>query len=216
MRLFSPNDKKKTDPAAGIRAVRRSLSYIIRVILLTIAGVLVCVLAFFEAERLSNLYILATEGMSLRADAILGETVEQDALREYFMLICLNEDSALTAGTYAPYTVSDHDYDLSIEKISVLPWASTASVTAVETVNVKGGLTSSDDTAHDPVIPAWQTVRYRIDFVNVGTRWYISSLTVLDTNPAGKVLLTPDPHMSPLPMATPTPTPLPDIEVIDQ
>lgn len=214
MQLFSPKDKKKADPARGLRTARRSLAFIIRVIVLVLVGVLVCILAFFEAERLSNLYILSTEGMSLRCSAILGESVEQDTLRDYFMLICLNNDEALTAGTYSGYTVTDHDYELNIEKISVLPWAATASVTAVETVSLKGAAAGSD--ASDAVLPPWEPVRYRIDFVNVGSRWYISSLAVLEKDPEGAVLLTPDPNATPLPMASPTPTPLPDIEVVSE
>lgn len=214
MQLFSPKDKKKAGPARGLRTARRSLAYIIRVILLTLVGILVCVLAFFEAERLSNLYVLSTEGMSLRCSAILGEPVEQDALRDYFMLVCLNNDEALASDTYAGYTVTDHDYELAIEKISVLPWASTASVTAVENVSVKGTAAGSDTEGAD--LPPWESVRYRIDFVNGGTRWYISAITVLERDPEGKPLHTPDPNATPLPMATPTPTPIPDIEVVEE
>ena len=215
MRLFSPRDRVKKDPAYGIRAARRSLSYIIRVILLVLCGLLVCVLGFFEAERLSNLYILVTEGLSLRCDAILNEDVEQDDLLQYFLLICLEEDEALSAGTYDAYTISDHDYALTVEKISVLPWASTASVVVRESVTVKGALTASSDTATQEA-PAWEDTRYRVSFVNVGTRWYISSLETLEGAVTEEPLMTPDLSRTPLPMATATPTPIPDIEIITE
>ena len=135
--------------ARGIRAARRTLMYIVRVMLLLVVGALVCVLAFLTAERMSNLYILVTEGMSLRAEYILTDDVEMSELEEYFLLTHL----------------SDHP------------------------------------------LPSWPSRRYRIRFVNTGSRWYIAELEVVEENPAVEPLRTPDPNSTPLPMATPTPTP---------
>ena len=86
--------------ARGIRAARRTLMYIVRVMLLLLAGALVCALAFLTAERMSNLYILSTEGMSLRAESILTDDVEPGELEEYFLLAFLADDTALTADAY--------------------------------------------------------------------------------------------------------------------
>lgn len=199
--------------ARGIRAARRTLMYIVRVMLLLLAGALVCALAFLTAERMSNLYILSTEGMSLRAESILTDDVEPGELEEYFLLAFLADDTALTADAYRDYTVSSYDYDLSIERISVLPWTATATVTAVETVTVRGAFDSDKlaegETQSDHPLPAWPVRRYRIRFVNTGSRWYISALELVEEDPHVEPLRTPDPNMTPLPMATPTPTPEP-------
>ena len=181
--------------------------------LLLLAGALVCALAFLTAERMSNLYILSTEGMSLRAESILTDDVEPGELEEYFLLAFLADDTALTADAYRDYTVSSYDYDLSIERISVLPWTATATVTAVETVTVRGAFDSDKlaegETQADHPLPAWPVRRYRIRFVNTGSRWYISALELVEEDPQVEPLRTPDPNMTPLPMATPTPTPEP-------
>ena len=208
----------------GIRAARRTMMYIVRVMLLAVVGVMACVLAFFTAERMANLYILATEGMSLRAAYILDQDAEMSELEEYFMLTYLAGDDALTANTNSDYNISSYGYDLAIEKISVLPWTATATVTAVETVSVKGTFDKEKllegETVEDHPLPAWPARRYRIQFVNTGTRWYIAGLELVEENPAVEPLRTPDPNQSPRPMATPTPTPeltptpIPRIEVI--
>lgn len=208
----------------GIRAARRTMMYIVRTMLLVVVGVLVCVLAFFTAERMANLYILATEGMSLRAAYILDQDAEMSELEEYFMLTFLAEDDALTADVYADYKISSYDYDLAIEKISVLPWTATATVTVVETVSVKGTFDKEKlqegETADDHPLPDWPARRYRMQFVNTGVRWYIAGLELVEENPLVEPLRTPDPNRSPRPMATPTPTPaltptpVPNIEVV--
>lgn len=199
--------------ARGIRVARRTLMYIVRVMLLLVVGALVCVLAFLTAERMSNLYILVTEGMSLRAEYILTDDVEMSELEEYFLLTHLSEDEALTADAYANYSISSYDYDLTTEGISVLPWTATGTVTAVETVTVRGSYDSEKlgegETQADHPLPSWPSRRYRIRFVNTGSRWYIAELEVVEENPAVEPLRTPDPNSTPLPMATPTPTPTP-------
>lgn len=204
--------------AQGIRVARRTLMYIVRVLLMIVVGVLVCVLAFFTAERVSNLYILSTEGMSLRASYILDQDTEMRDLEEYFLLTFLSEDEALTADAYADYSISSYDYDLNIESISVLPWTATATVTAVETVLVKGAYDSEKlqegETQEDHPLPDWPVRRYRIRFVNTGSRWYIAALDLVEENPEVEPLRTPDPNLTPRPMATPTPTPAPTATVL--
>jgi len=208
------NERKTEDKVTrGIRAARRTLAYIIRVMLFSIIGVLLCALAFLTAERMANLYILSTEGMSLRASYILEQDVEMSELEDYFLLTYLTEDETLPARTYKNYNISSYDYNLKIEKISVLPWTATATVTAIEDVSVKGVFDSSKllegETIDKYPLPEWPSRRYEIKFLNTGTRWYIADLVVVEENPAVEPLRTPDPNMTPRPMATPTPTPEP-------
>ena len=125
--------------ARRLRVARRSMTYVVRTLLLIILACIVCIGAFLTAERMSNLYILASEGMALRADCVIADGARND-LEEYFTLTFLDNDPAMSDTTYANYTITSYNYDLTIEKISVLPWSMTATVTAVERVTLKGNI----------------------------------------------------------------------------
>ena len=83
---------------------------------------ILCIGAFLTAERYSNLYILTSEGMALRAECVFADGARND-LEEYFTLSFLQSDPAMSDATYANYTITDYNYDLTIERISVLPWS---------------------------------------------------------------------------------------------
>jgi len=193
-----------------LRTARRSMAYIVRTIMVLIAVILLSALAFLTAERMSNLYILTSEGMALRAECVLSDG-DRETLEEYFLLTCISEDVRLNGNDYANYTVSSYNYDLAIEGITVMPWAATATVTVVETVSVKGSidadLIEENKTAADYPLPAWETARIKLHYVNTGERWYVSELETLETNPDAAALRTPDMSQKVLPMATPTPSP---------
>ncbi len=193
-----------------LRVARRSMLYIVRTLLLIIMAAILCIGAFMTAERYSNLYILTSEGMALRAECVFAEG-ERNDLEEYFTLSFLENDSALSDATYSNYTISDYNYDLTIERISVLPWSMSAVVTATERVSLKGSINADqlgeDQSADDFPLPEWTPRRYKIKFINVNSRWYISELTVVEENPDNSNLGTPDPNESPIPAATPTPKP---------
>jgi hypothetical protein len=148
--------------------------------------------------------------MALRAECVLADGSKND-LEEYFTLSFLAGDSAMSDTTYSNYTISSYNYDLTIEKISVLPWSMVATVTAVERVDIKGSINADQlgegETSGDYPVPEWTAARYRIKFINDNSRWYISELTVLEENPEASNLGTPDPNESPVPAATPTPKP---------
>jgi hypothetical protein len=196
--------------ARRLRVARRSMFYIVRTLLLIIMAAIFCIAAFLTAERMSNLYILASEGMALRAECVLADGARND-LEEYFTLTFLQNDSAMTDTTYSNYTISSYNYDLTIERVSVLPWSMSATVIATERVSLKGNINadqlSDGQNTSDYPPPDWTPKRYKISFINANSRWYISELAVLEENPDSSDLLTPDPNESPIPAATPTPKP---------
>ena len=205
----APRAKHSVKPAAsGLTIARRSAMYVVRTLLFVIMGLIICIAAFITAERYSNLYILTNEGMALRAECILADGAKND-LEEYFTLTLLENDRVSSDDTYANDTISSYNYDLTIEKIRVLPWSMTADVTAIERVSLKGSLNANqleeEQLTGDYPPPAWTPARYRIGFLNVNERWYINSLELLEENPAQSNLGTPDPNQSPIPAATPTP-----------
>lgn len=208
--------KPATRPAAvterdrKLHIATRSTMYVVRTLLFIIMGSIVCIAAFLTAERIANLYILTNEGMALRAECILADGAQND-LEEYFTMTYLDTDAALQDTTYDAFTVSSYNYDLSIKKLSVLPWSMTARVVVVERVSVKGSINASlleeGDSAENYPLPVWTPKEYALDFVNADGRWYINGLTVLAENPEVAQLGTPDPNREPIPAATPTPAP---------
>ena len=193
-----------------LRAARRSMMYVVRTLMLIILAAILCIGAFLTAERYSNLYILTSEGMALRAECVFADGARND-LEEYFTLTFLQSDPAMSDATYANYTITDYNYDLAIEKISVLPWSMSATVTATERVSLKGNINADqlgeDQNPADFPLPEWTPKRYKIKFINANARWYISEITLLEENPDSANLGTPDPNMTPILAATPTPKP---------
>ena len=193
-----------------LRAARRSMMYVVRTLMLIILAAILCIGAFLTAERYSNLYILTSEGMALRAECVFADGARND-LEEYFTLTFLQSDPAMSDATYSNYTITDYNYDLAIEKISVLPWSMSATVTATERVSLKGNINADqlgeDQNPADFPLPEWTPKRYKIKFINANARWYISEITLLEENPDSANLGTPDPNMTPILAATPTPKP---------
>ncbi|MBQ6426336.1 MAG: hypothetical protein IJJ92_06045 [Clostridia bacterium] len=205
----SKKEKIKQD-FLRLHIAKRTMVYIVRTILIVMVTFLLCALAFFTSERISNLYILASEGMSARAAVVFSKETDRSVLEEYFLPSCLARDEWLATDAYSNYTISSYSCNLDVKKVSVLPWSSTATLTAIEEVSVKGTVMTDKieegKTASDYPLPKWRGGKYEIDFVNDGERWYISDLKLLEEDPQEKPLNTPDLSKSILPMATPTPT----------
>lgn len=193
-----------------LRIARRSMMYVVRSLLLIILAAILCIGAFLTAERYANLYILTSEGMAIRAECVFADGARND-LEEYFTLTFLDNDPAMSDATYANYTITDYNYDLTIDRISVLPWSMSATVIATERVTLKGNINADQlgegQNPLDYPLPEWTPKRYKIKFINTNARWYISELTLLEENPDTSSLGTPDPNLSPIPAATPTPKP---------
>ena len=188
--------------------LRRALMYTCRTLLLACMGAVLCFGAFLTAERMANLYILTSEGLTLRMACILTDAPRND-LEEYFTLTFLENDAALRDNAYEGYTITGSNYDLTIERINVTPWSMSATVMVVERVTLKGGIDAAmlaeGERAVDYPLPQRPAARYKVRFLNKEGRWFISEMVLVETDPRTKLLGTPDPNRSPIPMATPTP-----------
>ena len=213
MATISKQKQKQAEEKAvrRLRIARRSTMYLVRTLLLITMGLILCIAAFLTAERVSNLYILTLEGMSLRADCIVADGEKND-LEEYFTLSFLQNDPAGDDTTYDHYTICSYNYDLSIKKISVLPWSVSATVVAVERMSLKGTVNadqlSEGESAEQYPIPQWVPAKYEIRFIQSNGRWFINELIKVQENPKDETVGTPDPNQTPIPAATPTPTPV--------
>ncbi len=168
---------------------RRSIWFVLRAVLIISAILGLAYAVFTEAMYISNLYIVTTEGMELRADTILhnGPASELD---QYFTADFLEEDELLNSGAYLEYAVDAYDYHYDLKGISVWPWSSTGSVTYIERIpNIRA--TAVSEEVQGPVTP-WVPMHYKVNLVKIEGRWLIDSLTVVEENPPEEVRPTPD------------------------
>lgn len=185
--------------------VNRSLKYVLCTVLILI-GVLAAGYFVFEMGlNGSNIYILATEGLQLRAECVLEEA-SKDTLLEYFTPDYLADDELFSQNTYSNYTISDFNYALEVEKLSVFPWSTTASMQVVERVERITGQINKDSLPEGTsdqtqfAVPEWEAGRYRVSFVRIDDRWYISELKRLEAAPEEAPkrtpLITPAPYVT--------------------
>lgn len=192
---------------SGARMAKRAIWFFMRTVLIILALAGLCYAVFDTAMRAANLYILATEGLQLRAECILQNgPVEQ--MKEYFTTGFIEGDTALTAGTYNDYTVKEFDYRVEVKGISVLPWSQTATVTIVARMaSITGAINQDKRSADAPAdaaypLPEWETERYLLRFRVVNGRWYIYQMQLQQEGPTEEPQRTPDLSMTPIPAVT--------------
>lgn len=174
------------------KVARRSIWYILS-ILLTLAALLTLILGVFMAGLYtSNVYIILQDGMEKRADCILCEGSLWE-LSEYFTDDFLLNDEELTKHAYADFTVSAYDYRVEVEKLLVMPWEKETTVRVVQKLaSIAAAPNEQGENILPPALPEWPTTLCEVGFIQKDGRWYISSLTVLETNPLESPLPTPD------------------------
>ena len=91
--ILSDTDVEKAD-RSKYGVARRSIWYILRFVLIASVVVTLCYAALMEAMYVSNIYIIVTEGMEMRADCILGNKSKAE-LTEHFTESWLQEDEAV-------------------------------------------------------------------------------------------------------------------------
>lgn len=181
-------------PRNKYAVARRSIWYVLRTLIIAAAIIALCLGVFITGMHVSNLYILTTEGLEKRADCILTNGAVLD-LTNYFTEEFVMNDVALYEGKYDDFNISSYDYRLSVESVSVLPWNSRASMQVVEgmaSISGKANIGADTTEGETPEIPEWETVRYTISFTKIGSRWYISGITLIESNPEVSTKPTPD------------------------
>ena len=169
--------------------LRRSIWFVLRAVLIISAILGIAYGVFTEAMYISNMFIVTTEGMSLRAETIL-QNGSHSELEQYFTDRFLEEDELLNGGAYLDFAVDSYDYRYDIKGFSVLPWSRTGSVTYVERIPTIRATPVSEE-VQGPVTP-WTPMHYRVNLVKLDGRWLIDSLTVVEENPPEEVRPTPD------------------------
>jgi hypothetical protein len=178
--------KEKPNP---LGTVRRSIWYVLRTVLIVSLILGGAFAVFTEGMYISNMYIIVTEGMALRAETILNKGGEAD-LTQYFTPEFIESDEAIQQNPYTDYAVDNFDYRYSIKGVRVLPWAKTGSVAYIERIPIISASPISDEVTSP--VPAWVPMYYRVHLVKQDGRWLISSLEVIEESPAEEVRPTPD------------------------
>jgi len=161
--------------------------------------------AFFIAMDSANVYVVVTDGLAERADAILYSDDSID-LTPYFDPAYLQQDNLLNGQTYLRYSVSDYVYHLKVESLWCQPWAGVARVTVEESIPTIDAVLKeqSEDAqarAAQETAPAWVRGRYVLTCRNIDDRWLITDMELT-------AVLEPEPTPSPDPaLATPSPAP---------
>ena len=141
-----------------------------------LGGMLVC--GFYMCLNTANIYIILTDGLEKRADVILTQE-NAESLNFYFHADFLSTDPALEgafdgSSVYDDYTITDFEYDLTIERLWAWPWDNYATCTVVERVpSITGSVISSRRSEALPTVPSWQGGRYDITLIKDRGEWKI-------------------------------------------
>lgn len=195
-------NRSRGEGSSGYQVARRSIWYLLRTAVIVVLVVTVMIGITITGIYIGNIYIVATEGMALRADFILrGGSIYE--LEEYFSREWLMNDSLINAGLYEGYSITAYDYQLDVEGINALPWSQTGTISFLERVPTITG--TADNNQINPEIPKWTDVRCTLTLELIEGRWYITAIDVTEENPEYVIANTPDMNMTPVILPTATP-----------
>lgn len=185
----------------------RLLWYILKYTVVAMLVIALFIVGFFVARDTTNVYVITTEGMELRASTILNVS-DPNGLYKYFSSNYLAQDNALNTTIYDEFIIRDFKYKLKIETIWASPWEQKAYVQAIENLpEIDGEYPVKEDDETPKILPSWQRARYSIVLVNVEGSWLIDDVIELEqlepvSTPTDEPEITPNPEG-----ITPNPTP---------
>ena len=141
-----------------------------------LCGMLVC--GFYMCLNTADIYVILNDGLERRAEVILTRE-EAETLNFYFHADFLSTDPALEgafdgSSVYDNYTISDFEYDLTVERLWAWPWNNYATCTVVERVpSITASVIASRRNDNLPPTPSWQGGRYDITLVKEDGAWKI-------------------------------------------
>ncbi|MCR5611550.1 MAG: hypothetical protein K6F68_06980 [Clostridiales bacterium] len=180
---------KNRERSNPLGTVRRSIWFVLRAVIIVSLLLAAAFAVFTEAMYISNMYIIVTEGMELRADTILKNGSSSD-LEQHFTLNFLIYDSLLNEKPYSDFIVDNFDYRYEIKGVSVFPWSKSGYITYEERIpTITGAPVSEEITAP---MPAWTSTLSRVHLIKVDGRWLIDSIDVIEVEPEAEPAATPD------------------------
>lgn len=199
----------------GIIYIGRAAWFLLRTILIVLLCLSVFYVAFATAMSYGSIYVISTEGIELRADAVLG-AVNRDELTNYFTEQWLETDSMLLASPYENYKVTSYNYSMRIESMRVWGWSDTGTVQVTERITGLTGTATDgavDENGQPAAAPAWVDCRYELTMQKEeGGVWKIGEVRVLEELPKPTPAMPEtedEPALTPAPEAAPAPVPTP-------
>jgi hypothetical protein len=184
---------------------RRLSWFILRTVIILFAVVLAALFCFLTAMHAANIYIVVTEGITLRADCVLGDG-DINQMYEYFSTDFVENDTLLYDNVYKHYNITNYDYRLTVNSINIWPWNTTATMTVTERIPTIIGTANPD--APQAAVPEWTAAQYVVTCIKSNGRWYITDIITVKLNPPEEQHATPDMSLlTPKPTEISSPTP---------
>ena len=162
----------------------RFVEFLLRKLLAVAIVALLLVFAFYFGMNASNLYILAKEGLNMRAEVVLtGQG--QEELSKFFTAAFLNSDARLQDRTYENFTVRTFNHRMGLSWISYLPWKSDASLFVVERITYIDGELPEEKKSDEQLAlkkrilpPDWGSTKLALRFVKQDQMWKIDAIEI--------------------------------------
>ncbi len=114
-----------------MKTALRLITFLTRKIIDIAVVIILIIMATFISYDMANIYVVANDGLSKRAEIIISNENPSD-FNKFFTLKYLNSDTMLSSGQFKDYIVSDYNYELKIKKLWVWPWESTTEMVVEE------------------------------------------------------------------------------------
>lgn len=158
--------------------IRRMIWFITSrlLILCILLGILIC--SFYMCLNTGDIYVVLNDGLEQRARTILTRE-DDNTLNFFFHADFLSTDPALEGASngtsvYDDYSITDFDYQLTIEKIWAWPWDNYATCTVVERIpTINGTVIASRRNQVSATVPQWQGGRYDLTLIRENGIWKI-------------------------------------------
>jgi hypothetical protein len=187
--------------------IARSIWFIVKIMLVCVVVISLMVVGYTIARDSANVYIIATDGMKVRAGVVIADE-DSAQLYKYFTGTFVADDAELNNSRYEDYLIRDFEYKIKVKSLWCNPWDGTAEIVVDEAIpDIDGEKPASNDNEKPLPPPEWPRREFKLSLVNTDDKWLIDSITILDhLDP--EPTPTDEPEISPTPEGmTPSPNP---------
>lgn len=157
----------------------KMLWFFIKRLTIFLIVVLIGFYVYFTALNITNVYVVASDGMhEIAAQALMQN--ESTELSNYFSQKIIDDKQYLLTQEYSDCTIWDFKYKLKIEPFICLPISRSITITATETINEIDGQAKKVDGVEQS-IPAWDNAKYKITLSkNSKDQWIITNINKIE------------------------------------
>jgi len=157
-----------------LNTLLRFVQYLAKRVIILAIIISLAVLAAFIAYDCANIYIVITEGMTLRATAIL-EGQENIVLNKFFTQSYLNADPLMNNNVYEDFIIQDYNIKMRVKWLWAWPWEDKVKVVIEESIpKIVGKPKDDEQAAKTP--PAWQNGEKIVLLEKIDSYWKIAGV----------------------------------------